>query len=208
VKNLTFEQNIEQIAQNHSEIIRTSTEVQMGVRPEDLLLSGEELGNLFISVRDRVTNSQDGLRLGGVRVYGLTMPIGFAISDFGDHRVTISVIDESFNTIEGIRDYLVEQLIGDNEVYVYSVNVVNFNDPVDFQPQRRYYIRCASIHRSRWEQLTEQAEANRDLHGRLPWDHNPNPTINDMAQQLNRWLGENDGKEKITPQQQIKKHKF
>jgi hypothetical protein len=204
VKNLTYEENIQQISQNQIDVISHSTEARMGVNPEDIVLMGDEFDSLFRSVHDQVINSQDGLRLGGVRLYGMTMPIGFAISDFGDHRVTISVTDESFNTIEGIRDYLVEQLLGNNEVYVYSVNVVKIHDLNYLQPQRRFYIRCTSIHRSRWEQLTAQAETDRDLHGRLPWDH-----TSDMAQQLNRWLGEKESdKEKITPQQQIKKHKF
>ncbi len=204
MKNLTFEQNIQQIAQNHIDSIRTSTEVQMGVNPEDLFLSGEELGSLFSSVRDQVINSQDGLRLGGVRVYGLNMPIGFAISDFGDHRITLSVTDEPFNTIEGIRDYLVEQLLQDNEVYVYTINVVKSFDQTSLTPTKRYYIRCTSIHRNRWEQMTAQAEENRDLHGRLPQTN-----IGDIAQQLNRWLEDKESKKDgITPEQRIKKHKF
>jgi hypothetical protein len=173
VKNLTFEQNIQQISENHIESLRHNTASNMGVRPEDLFLTNEELGSLFSSVRDGVVNSQDGLRI-GLHLYGLNMPIGYAISDFGDHRITISVDDKPFNTIEGIRNYLVGELIGGNEVYVYSVNVVKFFDPTDFQPTRRFYIRCSSIHRSRWVQMTNEAETNRDLPGRLPYDHNIN----------------------------------
>lgn len=206
MKNLTFEQNIQQIAQNHSDCVTTSTEIQMGMRPEDLFLTGEEMGRLFQDVRIRVQN-----RVQVVHLYGLNMPIGFATSDYGDHRITLSVTDEPFNTIEGIRDYLVEQLSNDNEVYIYTINVVKVYNPTTLQQQKRFYIRCASIHRSRWEQLTEQAEANRDLHARLPWDHQPNEgnLLGDTVQQLNRWLGEREKKEPpINPKHRIKKHKF
>jgi len=196
VKGLTFEQNIQQIIQNQLECIRVSTEISMGVNPEDMFLSGEQLCSLFNSVRDQVINSQDDI---GLHLYGLKMPIGFAKSDFGDYSVTISVTDEPFNTIEGIRNYLVEQLIGGNEVYVYTVNVVRTIDPHQLgEPQRRYYIRCALVHRSKWEQLTAQAETDRDLH-----------EPSDMAQQINRWLEEKEKEEDgLTPKQRIKKHKF
>jgi hypothetical protein len=179
----------------------------MGVRPEDLFLTNEELGSLFNSVKERVTDGQNGLR---IHLYGLNMPIGYAISDFGDHRITMSVEDKPFNTIEGIRNYLVGQLIGGNEVYVYTINVVKIYNPNNLQPTRKFYIRCHSIHRSRWVQMTNEAETNRDLPGRLPYDHNINTNgFNDTVQQINRWLEVKDSKEPpINPKQQIKKHNF
>ena len=195
VKNLTFEQNIQQISENHIESLRHNTASNMGVRPEDLFLTNEELGSLFSSVRDGVVNNQDGLRI-GLHLYGLNMPIGYAISDFGDHTITISVDDKPFNTIEGIRNYLVEELIGGNEVYVYSVNVVKLFDPTDFQPTRKFYVRCSSIHRSRWVQMTNEAE-------------NRTNAVNDTVQQLNRWLEPKVVLDpELTPKHQIKKHKF
>lgn len=206
VKNLTYEQNIQQIVQTHRESLQYSTEVQMGREPNDIFLSDELMGPLFNSVRERVLNHQEG----PVRVYGLILPIAHAISDFGDHRITISVREIPFNTIEGIRDYLVEQLINNNEVYIYTINVVSgIYDPTSFLPTKKYYIKAAIIDRSQWVLMTEQAETD----GRLQhvWDHNINTNMfNDTAEQLNRWLGEQtkNKEPQINPKQNIKKHNF
>ena len=207
MKNLTYEQNIQQIVVNHTESLRHDPSVNMGVMPEDLFLTNEELSSLFNSVRERVTDGQNGLR---IHLYGLNMPIGYAISDFGDHRITISVEDKPFNTIEGIRNYLVGQLIGGNEVYVYTINAVKIYNPNDLQPTRKFYVRCKSINRNRWVQMTNEVETNSDLQNRLPYDHNINTNmLNDTAQQLNRWLEPKvDEDPELTPKHQIKKHKF
>lgn len=212
VKNRTYEQNIQQITQNHIDCVRHSIETQMGMNPNDMFLSNELIIPLFNSISEIVSRQKEG----PIRIYGLTMPIGLAVSDFGDHRISVCVREIPFNTIEGIRDYLVEQLLGDYEVYLYTINVVNgLYDPTTFLPTKKYYIRASFVHRSSWEQMTEQSEANRDLHGRLPWNHEPQQNIGDMAQQLNRWLGEqtdwvkdNSPTNQINPKQNIKKHKF
>jgi len=192
VKNLTFEQNIQQIVENNLSIVRTSIEVTMGTRPEDIVLQQQQLITLFTDVWNRVMGGQDGVRL-----YGLIMPVGIAVSDYGDHRINIFTEDKQFNTLESIRNYLVNELVSGHEVYVYSVNVVKIVDPFSFDLQTKYYIRCKSIHRSRWDELTTEAEntpITRELYDRSPWNHQPN-TVEKVVSLLE-------------PLQQIKEHKF
>ena len=118
MKNLSFEDNVRQIYRNQTNESQRSMEVQMG---QDIFLDGNQLITLFDSVKDRVVNNQDGLRI-GLHLYGLPHPFGFASSDFGDHEQSITVDDIPFNTIEGMRDFLVDKLLTNNEVYVYTIN--------------------------------------------------------------------------------------
>jgi len=139
VKNLTYTENVTQIYQNHLDGCNYTH-----MSSYNPFLTGPELSTLFRGVRTEV-----GEQLETIRVYGLTSPIAFVYSDNNDCRRTVSVQGQLFDTIDDIRDYLVQELLSDNEVYIYTVDSIRVFSP-EFREVRKFSIRCSSFHRSRW----------------------------------------------------------
>ena len=133
----------------------------MGRKPEDIIVMPEQLVQIFGDVVRLVRQTQ--IREEKIHLYGLTMPVGLATSDYGDVNKTLLVDEIPFETLEGMRDEIVTKLVEGYEVYIYTLNKVSWFDPASITPKVRYYMRYKCIHRSEWSEMITQTENNRRL---------------------------------------------
>lgn len=162
VKNLTVEENINQIILNNINLVKETLNTQRGDKPEDIIVMPNILNTMLEDVVSTVRNSKEGR----VHLYGLKSPTGIITSDYSDVSKHILVDDVRFQTIEAIRNDLVEKLLGDYEVYVYTLNKLTRFNPTMINPEVSYFIRYKCIPRSEWTEMVRQVE-NRTLNGNM-----------------------------------------
>jgi hypothetical protein len=170
VKNLTLEDNIRRIIIN-SDNEYNDNRVRYGINNEQISWT-EQVLRILQSTVNHIRNHVTGQ----THLYGLTTPQSLISSDFDDVKKTIFVEDVPFNTLEGIKNELVDKLISGHEVYVYSINKVEIMTAASLLPEVRYYMRYKCVHRSEWSELITQYEHNREL-------------AVERGQWLNRWMG-------------------
>jgi hypothetical protein len=160
VKNLTLEQNIQNIQQNsidhYQQLLGQPYFNSQTHRPEDYIVTPDVLSTLFNDVARRVR--QELGEDSKIHVYGLTMPVGRVVSDYGDVIQNVMVEEVPYGTLEGIRNHIINELLDDKEVYIYTILMYKIYDPMFMETQNRYTLRSKSIPRSSWAELIQDVE--------------------------------------------------
>lgn len=156
MKNLTPRENIQKIIYNSFEYQRLS------FNNADILNDYfRQLTTLLEDVVSEVGN-QTNNRL--IHLYGLDLPAGIISSDYGDTTTLVYTVDEVFYSLESIKNFFVEKLLEDNELYLYTVSKVLINNLMHIEPDVRYVVRHAVFPRSNWVDLIRnQEQHNREI---------------------------------------------
>jgi len=144
MKNLTTLGNIQQIISNHTNCVMD------GSNPT--YLDPERTYQLLNQVKLDCT-------LNSVRLYGLTFEqFGLVESDFGDFTLPIITEIKSFETLEAIYNFLLDNLHSNHEVYVYSIGTVEIIDATRPSPKILYLLTFRCINRHIWREMANRAE--------------------------------------------------
>ena len=163
MKNLTLEQNIRTIVNNSTALYNNNGGQYYDWVQSILML----LQSVVCDIRFPITDKK--------HLYGLTSRQSVVSSDYGDAHKVIVADDIPFNSLEDIRDELINKLMGGYEIYVYGIHrveIVSFNT---LSLEIRYYMSYKCIHRTEWPMLIREHEQNRVLMG-------------ERSQWLNRWI--------------------
>lgn len=150
MKNVTEIENIRRIIRNNSQFEQHYSSLDNSTNYEDLcLINSEELTAFLVNVVSQVKSRKEGK----VHLYGLSLAAQFIASDCGNFNKAINVDLNTFHSQEDLRNYLMDRLLNDYEVYIYTITKITYVETGSLETKVKYITRDKCIHRTSWDEV-------------------------------------------------------